>query len=175
MFTWYVFSGAILGEELYESSPGVCVLMAILCLTICICTIVSLVHLTFNRYIFICHNKYYKKIFTKYTTLAMCASCWALSAACDIPNFFGYGGYFYDGKSFQCTWDRQSNRSYTQFIAFGLIATPVVLLVICNSAILRHIVKTRKPGVTVRYASQCLFIHTRYHYQQTNFIKFYHF
>lgn len=139
-----------MGTDLYESSPGVCVVMSMLCLTICICTFVSMFYLTFNRYIFICHNKYYNKIFTKYTTLAMCASCWALSAACDMPNFFGYGGHFYDLKTYQCTWNRQVNPAYTQFIAYGLITTPLVFLACFNSAILMFIFKVRRPGVTSR-------------------------
>lgn len=138
--------GAILGPDLQHASFWLCAMVASMCLTVCICTFLNMVFLTVNRYVFICHNKLYSKIYSRYTTLAMCIACWLLAVLAEAPNFFGWGGHFFDPKSHQCIWDRTADSSYTLFVALGLITTPLLFLAGSNVAILRQVWITKRPG-----------------------------
>lgn len=144
-------SGVLIHTDHYKSSPGVCEVLSSVCLTICICTFFNLFYLTFNRYIFIWHNKNYDKIFTQNSTLTMCASSWAFAAFCDLPNYFGYGGHFFDSRSYYCIWDKPARASFTKFIIFGLVASPSLALAFCNFRLLWYIIVSRRPGAVVRY------------------------
>ena len=45
-------------------------------------------------------------MYTRNNTVIMCIVCWILGCGVDAPNFFGWGGHFFDRKSANCMWNR---------------------------------------------------------------------
>jgi hypothetical protein len=121
-----------------------CVAVASICLTACICVYLNIVCLTVNRWVFICYDNLYRKIYNKFTTLLICVVTWLVGFGAELPNYFGLGGHYFDEKAHQCIWDRTANRGYTLFVSLGLIGSPVLLLVYCNTAVLMKIWKARR-------------------------------
>jgi hypothetical protein len=140
----YFISGAFLGMDYLNGEAWFCVAVASLCLTACICVFLNVACLTINRWMFICHDKIYDKIYNNTTTIALCIATWVLSFGAELPNFFGLGGHYFDEKSHQCIWDRTANRGYTLFVTLGLITSPFFLLAYCNTAVLMKIRNVRK-------------------------------
>lgn len=119
---------AVLGKEKMDDIFILCEMVACMCLTACVCAFLNITFLTINRYIFICRNTIYHKIFTTASTIIMCGSTWILSFALEAPNFIGWGGHSFDKKSHECIWDWTASRSYTLFVSLGLITCPLVTL-----------------------------------------------
>lgn len=128
-----------------------CVTVASLCLTVCICVFLNIVSLTVNRWFYICRNETYDKIYTKLFVIINCVGCWIIGLIAEIPNFYGWGGHYFDTKSHQCIWDRTTSRSYTLFVAIGLLSTPLFTLLFCNAAILRKIRQVTRNVSRYRY------------------------
>ena len=105
----------------------------------------------FFRYINICHNSLYKKLFTKKLTLSYCLLAWILGFLNSLPNltgsnkiilnlyesycfynkyFFikGWGNYSYDKATLSCVWNRLASFSYNLFLSFVSVIIPCVVI-----------------------------------------------
>lgn len=67
----------------------------------------------FKRYVKICHNHLYAKLFTRNRTLIYCAICWLIGCLIDIPNFTGWSRHAFDLDTLNCMWDRLASESYS--------------------------------------------------------------
>lgn len=132
------------GEHFFNGAPWLCQTVASLCLTACFCAFASLTMLSLNRYIYLCHNNVYDRMYGRKTCIVMCLMCWVFAFLCEFPNFLGWGGHYFDQKSHQCIWDRTSSISYTLFVAFGLIGFPLLTMMVCFILIFRRIWNTKK-------------------------------
>ena len=101
------------GEGWFADRPWLCELVACVCQTSCFCSVLTIGAIAFNRYIYICKEHLYGKIYTVRKTLAMCISLWVLSFVAKVINLLGWGGHGYDRKSLLCNWDRLADLSYT--------------------------------------------------------------
>lgn len=99
--------------------------------------------LSLNRYIYVCHNVLYDVIYGRRVTIFLCVLCWVAAVLCEIPNFIGWGGHFFDFKNHQCIWDRTASLSYTLFVSVGLIGAPLVLMSVFYVLIFKHIWETK--------------------------------
>ena len=131
--------GAMLGRKTPDELYILCNMIACICLTACICVFLNLTCLTVNRYIFICKNAAYHKIFTDVLTKFMCLLCWVIAFALELPNMIGWAGHTFDSKSHQCIWDRTACRPYTLFVCLGLITCPLVCMSVFYALIFRKI------------------------------------
>ncbi|XP_070186246.1 melatonin receptor type 1B-like [Littorina saxatilis] len=129
----------IKGEGWFDDKRWLCEGVASMCLTACFCAFLSLSLASFNRYVFICHHNIYDKIFTTKSCICLCISAWVGAFFFEVPNFFGWGGHYFDAKSHQCIWDRTASLSYTMFVSLVLIFSPLFLMLICYILIFRHI------------------------------------
>ncbi|XP_045166805.2 melatonin receptor type 1B-A-like [Mercenaria mercenaria] len=136
-------AGAFLGTDYLHGEFWLCIAVASMCLTACICVFLNVACLTVNRWLFICHDKVYDRIYNYTTTTTFCILTWVVAICAELPNFFGLGGHFFDEKAHQCIWDRTASRVYTMFVSLGLITTPLILLAYCNTAILIKIWKVK--------------------------------
>lgn len=118
--------------------------MASLCLTACFCAFLSLTLLTLSRYIYLCHNHIYDKIFTRVSCIIICVISWVVAFLFEFPNFIGWGGHYFDQKNHQCIWDRTASLSYTMFVSIGLIGGPLLVMAICYFLIFQEIWKTKR-------------------------------
>ena len=87
--------------------------------------------LAVNRYINICHNKYYAKWFTIRSTLFACVFTWCGALVFVLPNLLGWGNYTFDVETASCIWNRLDNYSYTLFLASIAVFLPSVCISFC--------------------------------------------
>lgn len=83
--------------------------------------------MSFNRYIFICHHKYYDKIFKKPTCVAMCILLYLTGLTLVLLNLAGIGDHSFDRKSLECIWDRMATYYYTVAFSVLLVWIPVTI------------------------------------------------
>ncbi|XP_060584622.1 melatonin receptor type 1B-A-like [Ruditapes philippinarum] len=136
--------GVIKGEKWFQSRWILCELVASMCLTACFCAFLSLTLMSVNRYVFVCQNKWYQKIFRRPVCIALCMMCWISAFLFEFPNFIGWGGHYFDEKNQQCIWDRTASFSYTVFVSAGLIGGPLLLMGLCFILVFRKIWLTKK-------------------------------
>ena len=135
--------GAVMGRKTLDDLYLLCNIIACFCLTTCICVFLNLTCLTVNRYIFICQNNLYHKIFSSLFTKSICILCWVVAFVLEVPNMLGWGGHTFDTKSHQCIWDRTANRSYTLFVSLGLITCPLISMSVFHMLIFQKIWKAK--------------------------------
>jgi len=115
------------GEEFFEKIPYLCTLIASLCTMSCISSLGSIACLSLIRYIHICHNTMYKKVFTKEVCFVMCISLYAIGSFMVLLNLAGIGDHGFDRKSLECIWDRMATFPYTVVFSITLVWIPIVV------------------------------------------------
>ncbi|KAH3736180.1 hypothetical protein DPMN_042743 [Dreissena polymorpha] len=133
-----------------------CISVASLFLTACICVFLNIVNITVNRWIFICYANAYDKIYNITSVNVLCIACWMIGFGVELPNFIGWGDHTFDEKTHQCSWDRHVDRSYTVLVSAGFIIVPLVLILYCNMSMIKRIwdVKRNIHGYKARWVSR---------------------
>lgn len=124
--------------------PWLCITIASLCLTACFCAFFSLTMLSINRYVYLCHNSWYDRLYGRKACITLCIICWVIAFLLELPNYFGWGGHYFDKQSHQCAWDRTNSLSYNLLVSIGLIGFPLGLMTVCYLLIFGHIWNTKK-------------------------------
>ena len=108
-----------------------------------------------NRYIHICHNHLYDRIFTPTKTFLMCVLIWILVFVNgDVPIIFGFGSHGFDRKSFMCVWDRLSDYRYRLYLLlFGIVLTELCMFVFYAKLFLYVRAKRRDMVIIMRAES----------------------
>ena len=123
--------GIVKGEGWFIIRPAICEAVASICLTSCFCSLMSIGAVSFNRYIHICHNEHYRKIYTPRNSVLICVGLWIVCFTAEMSCFIGWGDHSYDRKTLSCVWDRTADFSYTVFFSGAGVAFPIVLISIC--------------------------------------------
>ena len=116
-------SAKIEGEEFFDRIPGLCRTIASICTISCVGSLGTIAILSFNRYVFICQNKFYHKIFKKATCTGMCLCLYAIGTLLVLLNLAGVGGHSFDRKSLDCIWDRMVTYVYTVVVSVALFGS----------------------------------------------------
>ena len=134
IFNFKNLKGIFYGENFFEKRLHLCIFIGSFCLVSCATSLFCMVLLAMNRYkmdlirfinlffsflrdlkvvpvfefryLNICHNSLYKKIFTRQHTIQLCIMAWTFGFLVDLPNFVGWGGHYFDKKSANCMWNR---------------------------------------------------------------------
>ncbi|XP_056016843.1 uncharacterized protein LOC125675697 [Ostrea edulis] len=115
------------GENFFNLYPGLCQFIAYGCTMSCVNSLGTIALMSFNRYVYICHNRYYNKIFKKYTCVMMCVSLYCVGLLLVLLNLAGIGDHSFDRKSLECIWDRMATYYYTVAFSVTLVWIPVVV------------------------------------------------
>lgn len=97
-----------------------------MCTVSCIVSLGSITLMSFSRFVFICHYKYYETIFRKGTCVAMCVGLYLIGISLILLNLAGIGGHSFDRKSLVCIWDRMATYYYTVTFSVVLVWIPVL-------------------------------------------------
>lgn len=87
--------------------------------------------MSITRFIFVCKNKYYKKIFSSRNCIIMCLALYCVGLSLVLLNQAGIGDHSFDRKSLECIWDRMATFPYTVAFSVTLVWFPSVTLGIC--------------------------------------------
>nr|QVK45858.1 G protein-coupled receptor [Proales similis] len=123
--------GIIHSQGYFEERMGFCIFLGAWCLFMCATSLFNMGFLAINRYLNICHNRFYQVIFTRRNAFLFCALAWICGFLIDLPNLVGWGGHFFDPKAAQCNWNRLANHSYTMFMPITAIFIPCALIGFC--------------------------------------------
>ncbi|XP_063428055.1 melatonin receptor type 1B-A-like [Mytilus trossulus] len=132
------------GEEFFDKLPGFCRTVASGCTIACINSLGSITLLSFNRYVFICHHKYYFQIFHKKTCIIMCCCLYCVGLSLVLLNFAGIGDHSFDRKSLECIWDRLDTYPYTVIFSVALVWIPVIIVGFSYLGIFLSVHKSRQ-------------------------------
>ncbi|KAK3609838.1 hypothetical protein CHS0354_029878 [Potamilus streckersoni] len=132
------------GEIFFISLPGLCQTIASLCTVFCIGSLMSIGTVSFNRYIYICHQHWYSKLFTKRSCVSLCISFYILGVFVIVLNVAGLGGHQFDRKAVFCTWDRMATHNFTIILSILFVWVPMILIGACYYLIYRFVSSHRK-------------------------------
>lgn len=121
-----ILAGKLEGENFFHQVPGLCEAVAYMCTVSCIVSLGSITLMSFSRFVFICHYKYYETIFRKGTCVAMCVGLYLIGISLILLNLAGIGGHSFDRKSLVCIWDRMATYYYTVTFSVVLVWIPVL-------------------------------------------------
>ena len=97
-----------------------------------------------SRYICLCVNHWYRRVYTLKRCVMMAIALWVVCALLEMPNYFNWGGHAFDAKTMACSYDRTANYSYTLFFVLVTIAPPLVTVLVCYLKVFLHVRKSRK-------------------------------
>ncbi|XP_022093694.1 melatonin receptor type 1B-A-like [Acanthaster planci] len=135
----------------FRNRPALCDFFGFLCTTSCTCSLWSITAISINRYVCICHNSAYHRIFTRSRVAAMLAGLWVGCFLMDLPALLGWGGHAYDPKVMFCTFNYTASLSYTIFLVSVGVGTPIAIVTYCYIRILLFVRASRR---TLRRLSQ---------------------
>lgn len=135
----YFCLGVLTGEKWFSDRLWLCETVASICLTSCFCSLLTIGTISVNRYINICHNPYYSRIFTRTYTIIMAVMLWVVSFALEMPNFVGWGDHVFDRKALGCVWDRTADLSYSIFFSCTAVGLPLFMISTCYVKIFMHV------------------------------------
>ena len=87
--------------------------------------------MSLNRYVFLCHNTFYARIFTKRNCICICLSLYGIGAFLVCLNLAGIGNHSFDRKSLTCMWDRMASYPYTIVFSVTLVWIPCIVIGVC--------------------------------------------
>ncbi|XP_078573166.1 melatonin receptor type 1C-like [Branchiostoma floridae x Branchiostoma japonicum] len=109
-------------------SPAVCEFVGTVCVTSCICSIMTMMLIAINRYFYVTNKPRHDRLFTTPRLVAIIIALWLYSFSLfDLP--------LYDFKTMGCTYDRTADFSFTLHLICVGIVIPVVVVVICYTRI----------------------------------------
>ena len=94
-------------------------------------SLLTIATMSLNRYIYVCHNSHYKKIFSKRNSAIICMSVYCVGLILVLLNQAGIGDHSFDRKSLECIWDRMATYPYTVVYSVTLVWIPCVVIGIC--------------------------------------------
>ncbi|KAL8620212.1 hypothetical protein ACOMHN_028862 [Nucella lapillus] len=142
-----------------------CVANAMIACTLNIVCISSLVSISLNRYLHVCHSQLCQRFFTLPRTLGILATIWTVAMLLALPPVLGIGGEVYEYSTFShvCVFKRQ-NFSYSKAGTIFSTSVPMLFIGFCNFSIFRFWRKARvsldkwkrEGGQEVRRQGECV-------------------
>ncbi|XP_059146735.1 melatonin receptor type 1A-like [Physella acuta] len=130
-----------------------CIINGYIVVVCYMCSLWTLVSISFNRYLHICHNSIFKALFSDSRTKGHLVLVWVWAGIVSLPPVLGWGRYSYDPKTHYCGFDRLSSRSFTIVLATSSVALPCLLVCYFNFAIYRYV---RSAGKRIQNWDVCL-------------------
>ncbi|XP_072030286.1 melatonin receptor type 1A-like [Amphiura filiformis] len=144
--------------EFFYSHPGLCIFAGAFVVTCCACSIWTIVAISVERYIHICHRAVYPKIFNRSTAPVILVFLWIIAFSIALPYFevFGWGIYGYFPKGRICTCIFNVSYFYSWYLIGFELILPMIIIPFCyiniyllvrksGRRLTKHNVVTRNP------------------------------
>ena len=135
---------AVLHPDFFIKYPVLCEVLAVICLTACLCSVWSISAISLNRYVAICHRAFYPRIYNRVTVPCYVALMWMYAFTLVLPNFFGWGGHVLEMKAYFCNIDYAAHYSYNLFFFFFGLSVPMFITCFSYVSIFLYARKTQK-------------------------------
>ncbi|XP_072032965.1 melatonin receptor type 1B-B-like [Amphiura filiformis] len=133
---WFVWPSGI--------DTGLCRFTAALCIVTCACSIWTMLAISINRYICICHHNLYLDLFKKSYMPFYVLAVWVISFLLDLPVVAGWGKHGYNPRSLHCALDYKAGYDYRLFLLFVGFGLPLNGLLLCYTKIFLYARATQK-------------------------------
>ncbi|XP_075254805.1 melatonin receptor type 1B-A-like [Convolutriloba macropyga] len=145
--------GTIFGDTFLPQHPVLCELSGMVCMTSCFGSLWTMMFIAINRYLFVCKNDVYRKVFTKHGTILSIILIVFCVFTLDLPNWkmFGEAGHAFFDLYLHCAFDLSRAWWFNTIFYSGLaVGCPVLVVLVCYSHIWRTASKTSavKSGVS---------------------------
>ena len=132
--------------EFFKSHSGLCVFLGAFVVTCCACSIWTIVAISLERYVHICHPVHYPKIFNRRTSPFILVCLWVIAAAIALPYFkvFGWGIYGYFPKGRICTCIFNVSYFYAWYLIGLELILPMMIIPYCYIRIYLLVRKSRR-------------------------------
>ena len=87
--------------------------------------------MSLNRFICVCHQDYYKAVFSKRNCIIMCLCLYLVGLTLVLLNQAGIGDHNFDRKSLECIFDRMATFPFTVVFSIVLVWVPCLTIGIC--------------------------------------------
>lgn len=117
-------------------------------------SVMSLICVSFNRYVKVCHTRYFDRIFSVRKNAALCGVIWVVTLGLLVPLLYGDTKVGYDSRSHTCSvYEKKAVVNYRSIVMLGLLVFPPAAIGFFNFKIFQLWKKTRKRshgGLTAR-------------------------
>ena len=107
-------------------------------------SLMTIAMMSVYRYIFVCHNQHYSKIFSKKKCMGICMALYCIGIMLVLLNQAGIGDHSFDRKSIECIWDRMATYPYTVVFSVTLVWIPCLMIGICYLMLYLYVRNQRK-------------------------------
>ena len=139
----FSIAGVMVGHEWFLQNSGLCHLIGSICLVSCVCSLWSIAAISLNRYVLLCQQRYYSRIFSWRSSAFIAACLWLVALCLDLPNFLDWGDHTYDMKTMACSYDRTASYSYTVFFITLFVTIPLMVVLYCNINIYIFVLRSK--------------------------------
>ena len=140
-------------EQLFFQESGeityLCEFLASFCIISCSASLFSIGAVAFNRYVYICHNRVYSKLYTHCTIPVMIIGIWIIGTMIDLPTYLQFGNHIFHARISTCFFNPLHPGYKVLFVVANFF--PMALTVYCYIRIIalvyrrnQHLQKTIK-------------------------------
>ncbi|CAH1791474.1 unnamed protein product [Owenia fusiformis] len=136
--------GALMGERFVVETQGLCTFFAYICIQSCLSSAWNIMLISLNRFICICKNSWYSKIYSKKSVALMIAIAWFYGFVGNFLLWVGWTDIAFLRKEFTCMWDSHKNFSYVIFVSVVTVLIPVGLTAVAYFMIFLKVRESKK-------------------------------
>ncbi|XP_072038975.1 melatonin receptor type 1B-A-like [Amphiura filiformis] len=129
----FAIVGAIGNGSFFCQHDAICQVMGLLLVVSCGTSVWSIASIAIERYIYICYNHVYFKIYNRVTFPIIIVCIWVYAFLLDLPNFVGWGEHLFKVELLACTF--RPVRGYIWFINVFGGGIPFLILSFCYTQI----------------------------------------
>ncbi|XP_063727274.1 melatonin receptor type 1B-A-like [Symsagittifera roscoffensis] len=142
-------TGVVWGDSVMRDNPVLCEVSGIICMVACFGSLWTMMFVAINRFIFICKNEWYSRLFGMKGTLLSLLVIWVCVCLLDLANYpgVGYGGHTFNPPLLHCSFTLDNSWWYNTIIYTGVALTlPIFVISYCYYHIWR--LASKRSGAT---------------------------
>ena len=134
--------GALDDGVFLKTNTVICEVIGVLSVLCCVTSIYSIASIAVERYVFVCRQNIYNRIYNQVTIPLIVLGIWLYSLILDIPSFdfIGWGDHEYNPEILTCSFSISEGRSgYSWFLMISGLVPAVSLLLFCYLRIFLYV------------------------------------
>ncbi|CAH1794624.1 unnamed protein product [Owenia fusiformis] len=142
----FMMTVALMGEHfILVQRPGFCNFIGFICVQSCMSSSGNIMLVSLNRYICICKNSWYSKIYSKKSVAVMILAAWFNGFVWNVFLWVGWSEVSFRRKEFTCLYNRHKDFSY-QIVGLAIVAVliPVSITAVAYLMIFLKVRESKK-------------------------------